>query len=33
MTYDTAATVLWLLGVPLPESDFDGRPVTEAFGQ
>ena len=31
MTYDTAATVLWLLGVPLPESAFDGRPVTEAF--
>jgi predicted AlkP superfamily pyrophosphatase or phosphodiesterase len=29
-TYDTAATALWLLGVPLP-ADFDGKPVTEAF--
>ncbi len=28
--YDTAATALWLLGVPLPES-FWGRPVTSAF--
>ena len=28
--YDTAATALWLLGVPLPE-DFWGRPVTSAF--
>ena len=29
-TYDTAATALWLLGVPIPES-FDGKPVKEAF--
>ncbi|MFZ4765010.1 MAG: alkaline phosphatase family protein [Roseimicrobium sp.] len=29
-TYDTAATALWLLGVPLPKT-FDGKPVTEAF--
>lgn len=29
-TYDTAATALWLLGVPVPAS-FDGKPVTEAF--
>jgi predicted AlkP superfamily pyrophosphatase or phosphodiesterase len=28
--YDTAATALWLLNVPLPES-FWGRPVTTAF--
>lgn len=28
--YDTAATALWLLGVPLPES-FWGRPVAGAF--
>ncbi len=28
--YDTAATALWLLGVPLPEG-FWGRPVTSAF--
>jgi len=28
--YDTAATALWLLGVPIPES-FWGRPVTSAF--
>jgi predicted AlkP superfamily pyrophosphatase or phosphodiesterase len=28
--YDTAATALWLLKVPLPES-FWGRPVTSAF--
>jgi len=28
--YDTAATALWLLGVPLPES-FWGKPVTSAF--
>ena len=28
--YDTAATALWLLGVPLPEN-FWGRPVTGAF--
>jgi predicted AlkP superfamily pyrophosphatase or phosphodiesterase len=29
---DTAATVLWALGLPLPESDAS-RPVTEAFTQ
>ncbi len=29
-TYDTAATALWLLGVPLP-AEFDGKPVTSAF--
>lgn len=29
-TYDTAATALWLLGVPLP-AEFDGKPVKEAF--
>ncbi len=29
-TYDTAATVLWLLDVPLP-ARFDGEPVLEAF--
>jgi len=29
-TYDTAATALWLLGVPVPDS-FDGKPVTDAF--
>jgi predicted AlkP superfamily pyrophosphatase or phosphodiesterase len=28
--YDTAATALWLLNIPLPES-FWGRPVTSAF--
>jgi arylsulfatase A-like enzyme len=28
--YDTAATALWLLGIPVPES-FWGRPVTSAF--
>jgi predicted AlkP superfamily pyrophosphatase or phosphodiesterase len=28
--YDTAATALWLLDIPLPES-FWGRPVTSAF--
>ena len=28
--YDTAATALWLLGVPLPEH-FWGRPVVSAF--
>jgi predicted AlkP superfamily pyrophosphatase or phosphodiesterase len=28
--YDTSATALWLLGVPVPES-FWGRPVTSAF--
>ncbi len=30
MTYDTAATVLWLLDVPLP-AHLDGEPVLEAF--
>jgi predicted AlkP superfamily pyrophosphatase or phosphodiesterase len=30
MTCDTAATALWLLGVPVPEA-FDGKPVTCAF--
>jgi predicted AlkP superfamily pyrophosphatase or phosphodiesterase len=29
-TYDTAATALWLLGVPLP-AEFDGKPVKQAF--
>jgi predicted AlkP superfamily pyrophosphatase or phosphodiesterase len=29
-TYDTAATVLYILGIPVPE-DWTGRPVTEAF--
>lgn len=29
-TYDTAATALWLLGVPVPQN-FDGKPVREAF--
>ena len=29
-TYDTAATALWLLEVPLP-AEFDGKPVTSAF--
>jgi predicted AlkP superfamily pyrophosphatase or phosphodiesterase len=29
-TYDTAATALWLLGVPVP-ADWNGRPVREAF--
>jgi predicted AlkP superfamily pyrophosphatase or phosphodiesterase len=29
-TYDTAATALWLLGLPVPEA-FDGRPVLSAF--
>jgi predicted AlkP superfamily pyrophosphatase or phosphodiesterase len=29
-TYDTAATALWLLDVPLPAS-FDGKPVLSAF--
>ena len=28
--YDTAATAIWLLGIPVPES-FWGRPVTSAF--
>jgi predicted AlkP superfamily pyrophosphatase or phosphodiesterase len=30
MTCDTAATALWLLGVPVPKA-FDGNPVTSAF--
>jgi predicted AlkP superfamily pyrophosphatase or phosphodiesterase len=30
-TEDTAATVLWLLGLPLPDW-FEGRPVLDAFG-
>jgi arylsulfatase A-like enzyme len=29
-TVDTAATALWLLGVPIPE-EMDGKPVREAF--
>ncbi|MDH4453771.1 MAG: alkaline phosphatase family protein [Verrucomicrobiota bacterium] len=29
-TYDTAATALWLLDVPLP-AEFDGKPVISAF--
>lgn len=29
-TYDTAATVLWLLGIPRPDF-WDGEPVTPAF--
>jgi predicted AlkP superfamily pyrophosphatase or phosphodiesterase len=29
-TYDTAATALWLLDVPIP-ADWDGKPVTSAF--
>lgn len=29
-TYDTAATALWLLGVPFP-TDWDGKPVQSAF--
>lgn len=31
-TYDTSATALWLLDVPLP-ADFDGKPVTSAFAE
>jgi arylsulfatase A-like enzyme len=30
LQYDTAATALWLLGIPRPEN-FWGRPVTSAF--
>jgi len=30
VTYDTAATALWLLGIPVPDG-FWGRPVTDAF--
>lgn len=29
-TYDTAATALWLLDVPIP-AEIDGKPVTQAF--
>ncbi|MBI5093597.1 MAG: alkaline phosphatase family protein [Candidatus Hydrogenedentes bacterium] len=29
-TYDTAATALWLLDVPIP-AEWDGKPVTSAF--
>jgi len=29
-TYDTAATALWLLQVPIP-NDWDGKPVTSAY--
>ncbi len=29
-TYDSTATALWLLGVPLP-AEFDGKPVKSAF--
>lgn len=29
-TYDTAATALWLLGVPVP-ANWDGKPVVDAF--
>ncbi len=32
MTYDTAATVLWLLGIDLP-AHLDGEPVREAFAE
>ncbi len=28
--YDTAATAIWLLGIPVPDS-FWGRPATSAF--
>lgn len=31
-TFDTTATALWLLGVPVPET-LDAKPVTEAFEQ
>jgi predicted AlkP superfamily pyrophosphatase or phosphodiesterase len=31
-TYDTAATALWLLDIPQPDS-FDGRPLTSAFNE
>ena len=30
MTYDSAATALWALGIPLP-AEFDGKPVVSAF--
>jgi arylsulfatase A-like enzyme len=29
-TYDTAATALWLLSLPIP-ADWDGKPVKSAF--
>lgn len=29
-TYDSAATALWLLGIPIP-TDWDGKPVESAF--
>ena len=29
-TYDTAATALWLLDLPIP-AEFDGKPVISAF--
>ena len=29
-TYDSAATALWALGIPIP-AEFDGKPVTSAF--
>jgi predicted AlkP superfamily pyrophosphatase or phosphodiesterase len=32
VTYDTAATALWLLDIPCPPS-YDGKPVTSAFSQ
>ena len=32
VTYDTAATALWLLDIPCPAS-YDGKPVTSAFSQ
>jgi predicted AlkP superfamily pyrophosphatase or phosphodiesterase len=32
VTYDTAATALWLLGIPVPEHVW-GRPITAAFDQ
>jgi predicted AlkP superfamily pyrophosphatase or phosphodiesterase len=31
-TYDTAATALWLLDVPVP-AEWDGKPVTTAFNE
>ena len=31
-TFDTAATALWLLHIPIPE-EWDGQPVTSAFDQ
>jgi arylsulfatase A-like enzyme len=29
-TYDTAATALYALGIPVP-AEFDGKPVVSAF--